>query len=90
MADVDGLSDPERWDIGGIVAQLQGRPVKARADFSGSVLTALPLSFVRDDDPFDRHGNITGWPEGTDDEARLRRKELSAELATASTLALPP
>jgi len=90
VADVEGLSDPDRWEIGATVAELQGRPVKARADFSDSVLTDLPLSFLRDDDPFDRHGNITGWPTGKDDEARLRRKELAVVLAAGSTLELPP
>lgn len=76
--------------IGELVAALQGRPVRARADFSGSLLDDLPLSFVRDDDPFDRHGNIVGWPMGEDDEAKMRRKELSTVLAAGSTLHVLP
>jgi hypothetical protein len=72
------------------VAELQRRPVLARADFPDAVLSDSPLSFVRDDDPFDRHGNLVGWPTGTDDEAKLRRKELSTVLAAGSTLRLPP
>lgn len=89
VADVEGLFEDARWDLGRIVAELQGRPVLARADFTHAILEDLPLTFVRDDHPFVRHGNIEGWPTDPGDEARLRRKELSTVLAARSILCLP-
>ena len=62
--------------------------LRGRAELSLDVLNDLPLRFERDDTPFDRHGNILGWPQGKEDDDRAELKLLKTALATASVLFL--
>jgi len=84
--DVQGLDDPAKQDLGDQVANLQARPLKARAELPLTALDDLPLEFVRVDMPIERHGNILGFPLGDDAEAKSARLELATALANSATL----
>lgn len=87
--EVLGLLEDERAQIGVNVSKLQERPAHGWAEFEHSDLADLPLAFVRDDTPIERHGNVVGWPMGDDDESRMARTELATTLAQRSSLVIP-
>lgn len=87
--EVAGLDFASRAAIGQAISELQSRPLRAWAELPLRALKALPLAFIRDDMPIERHGNIVGWPEGDEDESRAARTELSAILAQQASLVIP-
>ncbi len=84
--DIRDTDSATRMALGMQVSELQGRDVKARAELALDALDDLPVSFLRDDTPIERHGNITGFPVGVDDDARSTRLELATRLANSSKL----
>ncbi len=85
--DVRGTDASERHALGTAVGRLRGRDPLAHAELAFTALDDLPLYFVRDDLPIERHGNILGWPPGDSDDARSARHEFATTLASRATLA---
>lgn len=86
MFDVRGADAETRRTIGNEVGRLRGAAALARAELAMSALDDLPLHFVRDDTPIERHGNIVGWPAGASDDARSARLQFAAMLASRASL----
>jgi hypothetical protein len=92
---VTGLSDYAIWTIavntlGGVPGR---RTVYARADVLVGELLEQRLKAIRDDDPFERHTSITGWP--TSDDANKQKEDWKAiclELSESPqvSLVIPP
>ena len=74
MAHINGLIDADVWFLSlNTLTDEPGRDtVYARADIPVAELVPHKLRAVRDDDPFERHSMIVGWP---DSEDRNKRKE---------------
>lgn len=74
MAHIDGLSDSGIWSLA--LETLTTEPgrstVYARADIPITELLPHGLRVVRDDNPFERHSAVVGWPDSKD---RNKRKE---------------
>jgi hypothetical protein len=72
-----GLSDSEVWDIGRLHALVNqpGRDkICGRADLPVKVLIDRKLRAIRDDNPFQRHTSVIGWPESTDPDLRKQER----------------
>ena len=68
------------------------RKVYARADLLVRDLIEHSLRALRDDDPFERHTIVIGWPDSQDsDERKAQTKEICLALchAPSMNLALP-
>jgi hypothetical protein len=64
-----GLPDHEVWEIGRTHAlgKQPGRDkIRGRADVPVKALTDRNLSAIRDDNPFERHTSVIGWPKSDD------------------------
>ena len=83
---VAGIGEPRKRLIAAAVSTVGGRDVKARAEILLSDLGGTRLSFVRDNDPIWRHGNLVGWTLGDDDAARMDRVEHATALASRVSL----
>jgi hypothetical protein len=69
------------------------RKVFARADLLVGDLIEHSLRAIRDDDPFERHTIVVGWPDSADaDERKAKTKEICLALchAPSMNLELPP
>src|SRR5579862_1085994 len=69
------------------------RKVFARADLLVQDLIDQSLRAIRDDDPFDRHTIVVGWPDSRDtDERKAKTKEICLALCHAPSMSLefPP
>jgi hypothetical protein len=63
--------------------------VYARADVPVHELTSNSLSATRDDDPFERHTFVAGWPDpGDDDQRKELRKEICLRLSQCPEVVL--
>ena len=84
---IENLEQQAIWDLGAEADahRSDGRLYKARADRAGTFIESLGLSIDRNNHPFQRHGNILGWPDGL-----LQQQQLATDLAkTASPIARP-
>lgn len=89
-----GLVDKQIWNIGmQTVGTQPGRSrIHGRADIRVHVFTDQRLCVIRNNDPFDRHTSVSGWPQGKDaDETKQIWKQICLELSQHPTvkLALP-
>ena len=63
--------------------------VHARADVPVSELIRKKLTTIRDDDPFERHTLVKGWPDSTDPTERKELlKQITLELRQCLTVEL--
>lgn len=79
-----GLSSEDIWTIGAeTLGTERGRSrIYGRADAPVLAFTDKELRVVRDNEPFDRHTSVTGWPEGKDaDETKQLWKQICLELS---------
>jgi hypothetical protein len=79
-----GLADEEIWKIGSQTLRTQrGRStIYGRANVPVHALNDQNLRAIRDNDPFDRHTSVTGWPEGEDaHETKQIWKQICLELS---------
>lgn len=95
MAHVTGLTVASIWELAKSALGDQPGRDKIRAYASLAVGTAIEqeLRAVRDNDPFERHTLLVGWPVFSDDEKRRKRwAEITLKLSQASELQLatPP
>jgi hypothetical protein len=78
VAHSTGLVDSQVWPLA--VATLVDEPgrstVYARADILVRALFTHKLRAVRDDNPFERHSKILGWPEVNDQDKRKEQIKL--------------
>lgn len=90
-----GLTNDEVWKIGSRTLGTEpGRTtIHGRADATVRALMEKKLRALRDDNPFDRHTSVLGWPSSTDpNETKQLRKQICLELSQHPevTLAIPP
>jgi hypothetical protein len=80
-----GLADVEVWDIGRrhALSNQPGRDkIHGRADLPVKSLVERKLCAIRDDDPFERHTSVVGWPQTADpDERKQQIKQICLELS---------
>lgn len=72
------------WRIGVLtLTTAQGRnKIHGRADVPVYAFTEKRLHVVRDDNPFERHTSVTGWPQTIDDdETKQQWKQICLELS---------
>lgn len=71
-----GLQDREIWEIGRLHA-LGGQPgrdkISGRADVPVKAFADRKLHAIRDDDPFERHTSVVGWPRSTNADDRKQK-----------------
>ena len=92
VAHSTGLTEAEVWAVGELVREACGRPVVyACADIDVAHISEQKLRAMRDDQPFQRHTNVLGWPslENKDDQKRLC-KGIATQLASRASLTLKP
>jgi hypothetical protein len=94
VAHSTGLTDEEIWEIGSHTLGTEpGRTtIYGRADVPVQALIEQLLRAVRDDNPFQRHTSVLGWPSPNDpNEAKQLRKLICLELSQHPevTLAIP-
>lgn len=77
---IQDLADLQIWQLGD---EHVSDSVRARGDFTVSIVTQLGLNADPDDVP-ERHVNIIGWPE-----EKHEQKSIAQELAAKATLVLP-
>ena len=85
----DGLQPADVWQLGYHFAEdlSSGRRIRARGFGVASIVTTRPLHFDVNGDPYPRHADIIGWPDGTDKPARMM---LATEIANRMTLEIDP
>lgn len=85
---ISGLDAPAIWAMGDVVRKLLGRSaLLARADLDVSDVLTRRLKSVRDDNPFQGHTNVVGWPPIADANERKRVwKGIATHLASKSKL----
>lgn len=73
-----GLEDHEVWKCGQrTLGTKRGRDkIYGRADITVGKLIAQELKAIRDDDPFERHTSVVGWPQS--DDADRRKADIKA------------
>jgi hypothetical protein len=79
-----GLRDHDVWEIGTITLGTQpGRgKIHGRADVPVKAFIERKLRAIRDDNPFERHTSVIGWPESPDpDERKQQRMLICLELS---------
>jgi hypothetical protein len=71
-----GLPDGDVWEIGKqTLTNHPGRDkIHGRADIPVKSLVERKLRAVRDDNPFQRHTSVVGWPESADSDERKRQR----------------
>lgn len=86
VAEVTDLDETEIRKLSETVSELRGRAAKGHGSFQAAILPPLGLDFVRDDDPFERHGNLVGWPRDTGPAAKAHRKNIAQQLSSHAKL----
>ena len=86
VAEVTGLALPGVLELSQTVSELRGQDARGHATFSPAVLPPAGLEFVRDDHPFERHGNLIGWPMDPGRESKALRMNIAQKLSSAATL----
>jgi hypothetical protein len=79
-----GLCDKEVWKCGQQTLGTQrGRTkIHCRADLAVEKFIAKKLQAIRDDDPFERHTSVVGWPRNADpDQQKAEIKAICLELS---------
>ena len=87
------LSNDSVWLLARKTLGPNRRKVFARADLLVQDLIEQSLRAIRDDDPFERHTVVIGWPDSPDaDERKAKTKEICLALchAPSTNLELPP
>jgi hypothetical protein len=87
------LSNDSIWLLARKTLGPNRRKVFARADLLVQDLIEQSLRAIRDDDPFERHTIVIGWPDSPDDDERkAKTKEICLALchAPSMNLELPP
>ena len=87
------LSNDDIWMLARRTLGPNRRKVFARADLLVQDLIEQSLRAIRDDDPFERHTIVVGWPDSPDaDERKAKTKEICLALchAPSTTMELPP
>jgi len=87
------LSNESIWLLARKTLGPNRRKVFARADLLVRDLIEHKLRSIRDDDPFERHTIVIGWPDSPDeDERKAKTKEICLALchAPSTNLELPP
>jgi hypothetical protein len=86
-----GLTTAEVWSLGEVVRIHTRLPkLYARADIDAAHVVERKLKAIRDDEGYERHTNILGWPDIEDPDTRKRVwKNLATGLADSAALALP-
>jgi hypothetical protein len=93
---VTGLSDPTIWEIAekNTMRSAPGRDtIYARADVPVEQFRKQKLRAIRDDNPFNRHTSVVGWPAIADvNERKERWKEICLGLSESLEveLVIPP
>jgi hypothetical protein len=88
-AHITGLQDEAVWLVSrGALGTQPGRDkIYARADLAVAAVQRLDLKAVRDNDPFERHTVIVGWPKSSDvSEQKERWLQIALELSQEATL----
>jgi hypothetical protein len=80
----DGLRPDQIWAIGYRYVE-KNRRIRARGHSQASLVTAQALHFDINGEPYPRHVDVFGWPDGED--ARLMR---ATEIADGMTLEIDP
>ncbi|MGA9071995.1 MAG: hypothetical protein WB424_17160 [Terracidiphilus sp.] len=86
-----GLLESDVWNIGRqtLVNQPGRNKIYGRADLPVEALVERQLRAIRDDNPFERHTSVKGWPESSDsDERKQRRIQICLELSQDPTVKL--
>lgn len=88
VACTESMQEEAVWSIGRKVVTLHPGDVTlyGRADFGAKTIREQDLQIKRDDQPFEGHANVFGWP--ANDESAQQMKAL--ELAASSKLMLHP
>lgn len=79
-------TEGELWGAGQHVAELRGKTLYGRADFSGSACVGLRLNVAAaplDDNP--NHANVRGWPA-----EKPLQKIIAQQVAAAATFVEAP
>jgi len=85
------LPNADIWNIGKLTFGSQaGRSrIYARADVPVRAFIEKKLHAIRDDDPFERHTSVIGWPRGADaDDTKQQWKMICLELSQDPTVKL--
>lgn len=69
-AHITQLGDNEVWSVGRLTLNPKRRKIYARADLKVADYEKSNLVATRDNDPFERHTVITGWPNPSDSNDR--------------------
>jgi hypothetical protein len=88
---ITGMTDAAVWGYSVVALgdQLGRRTIYARVDVGVIALSAQNLTAVRDDDPFERHTSVHGWPERDDeDEKKAVWKEICLQLSQSHSAQL--
>lgn len=91
VAHTTGLPHAEIWAIARLTLTTERRrdKVYARADVPVAELIRKKLTTIRDDDPFERHTLVKGWPDSTDPTERKELlKQITLELRQCLTVEL--
>lgn len=84
-----GLSNDSVWSLSRETLGPNRRKIFARVDLQVQDLVEQSLRAIRDDDPFDRHTIIIGWPDLQDaDESKARIKGICLALCHAPSMKL--
>ena len=67
---------------------MRGLAALGHAALALTVLPSASLRFERDDYPFQRHGDLVGWPMDRGPEAKAVRKSMAIRLSGAARLVL--
>ena len=86
VAEVTGLALPGVLELSRTVSRFRGLDARGHAIFPMRVLPPAGLEFVRDDHPFERHGNLIGWPLEPGPAGKARRMNIAQQLSSAATL----
>jgi hypothetical protein len=83
-----GLDHVTIWDLAAkTLGDQPDRTVYARADLPVKELIRNRLQAIRDDDPFERHTTVTGWPSHKNpDEQKALWKQICLEISQCSEL----
>jgi len=87
-----GLPDQNVWEIGKLHAlgnQAVRDKIHGRADVPVKAFIDRKLRAMRDDNPFERHTSVIGWPNSEDpDQRKQQRKLICLELSQDPTIKL--
>ena len=80
VAELTGLEGMDVLELVQVVEEHRGLTSKGRGELTVEAVERTGLRFDRDDHPYDRHGNLLGWPVGPVEKARALSiaQELSA------------